>query len=578
MGATGETGSTGPRGSQGATGETGSQGATGATGPQGATGITGSTGPSALYPLLNEVAPTFYVSGTTEHADYVANGGVTNYGNGSGVYVSNEWLALDANLSTNIYWTTTSSVNTGPRGAVSFDRKSSWSGAPAADYYIMTLSDTTANNAIRLLHKTDGKIYLGTTDSAGNAAISGDFGTFTNVAQQIYHFELDWDCVAGTFDLYIDSVAKPQITGTPYTRGVCARIYVYAVTGTLYINAYRDICVYPSMISNNSMNQIASQTSEIINVSNRLIMNSGSQILLAGTANTTNRSMIYNNGGNLTLGEADSLQRVDVWGQLHSLSTTPSTSISTGGAVFYGGVGIAETLRTGGAIHIYATTSSSSISTGSAIFDGGVGVAENLRAGGALRVLSTATSTSTDTGSAVFSGGVGVAENLRAGGALRIYSTIPSTSTGTGSGLFYGGLGVVENVYVGGKVNTQSLQLDGGSLLSTYVVTTASITWSGAVSQTQTITLTRIGDLVTLTTPLEARTTTAENSLTSTAIPSAYRPDSFRFFSTSVLVTPSYTVAYVILGSNGKITVRPYDGAFPDNTVISWQLNLTYLL
>lgn len=202
-------------------------------------------------------------------------------------------------------------------------------------------------------------------------------------------------------------------------------------------------------------------------------------------------------------------------------STTASTSSTTGALVVPGGIGIGGDINvagtiTGGSV-VYASTSSgtfsvtngtgttltvasttqsTSVGTGSAVFEGGVSIAGNLYIGGtvvagSITYASTSTGTLTVTttpgttmqvdsvedsttranGSAIFAGGIGVQKRVNVG-SVRAFDTTQSTSITTGSGIFDGGVGVAGNIYTGGTVNS-------AGVVSTGVVTATGIVTSG---------------------------------------------------------------------------------------------------
>ena len=202
-------------------------------------------------------------------------------------------------------------------------------------------------------------------------------------------------------------------------------------------------------------------------------------------------------------------------------SNTASTTTSTGALVVPGGIGIGGNLNVGGTLTagavVYASTSSgtfdvtdgtgttftvasttesTSVGTGSAVFDGGVSVAGNLYVGGnvvagaityaststgtlavtdspgtTVVISSTADSTTQADGSTILAGGLGVAKRVNAG-SLRVFDSTQSTSTTTGSIIADGGIGSLGNIYAAGTLNGTTLNCTG-------IVNTGSTTSGG---------------------------------------------------------------------------------------------------
>ncbi len=207
-------------------------------------------------------------------------------------------------------------------------------------------------------------------------------------------------------------------------------------------------------------------------------------------------------------------------------NSTPSTSPTTGAAVFAGGVGISGALNVAGAITTTSTTASTNATTGSGIFGGGVGVSGAINATGAVVASNVTSTNATDivalkahytdttgstnptTGAAVFAGGVGIqgavftAANIQTAGALITTSNTASTNATTGSGIFGGGVGVSGAINATGAVvasNVTSTNATDISTAQTKLATlfvpelmtrnnnstaTGIVTWSTLVEQT----------------------------------------------------------------------------------------------
>lgn len=113
------------------------------------------------------------------------------------------------------------------QGAIKFKITPNYSGSPASNLGIFSLSNgVNSNNKIALIHAAAGTLRFIANDSAGTAVYNQVFfgSLWAPVIGTTYEFELNWNSVTGEVRLFIDGLLKGQLEVIPYTRQVGASV------------------------------------------------------------------------------------------------------------------------------------------------------------------------------------------------------------------------------------------------------------------------------------------------------------------------------------------------------------------
>jgi hypothetical protein len=113
-----------------------------------------------------------------------------------------------------------------------------------------------------------------------------------------------------------------------------------------------------------------------------------------------------------------------------------------------------------------------------------------------------------------------------------------------------------------------------------YQTTSLSISWTGALTKTQTLYCTKIGNLVTLqTAPFFYEIATATTYMESSAIPVDYRPQD-QISIPIIICNRTRGIGYVALQSTGVMNVYAdlASSVFTSGEQIGWELHCTYII
>lgn len=224
--------------------------------------------------------------------------------------------------------------------------------------------------------------------------------------------------------------------------------------------------------------------------------------------------------------------------------------------------------------HLASTTNPTSTSTGALQLLGGCGMAKDLYVGGIIYNVNTSDAFSYSTGALQLSGGASILKNLYVNGKVFNTNTTQSTSATTGALTVDGGAGIAKDVFVGGSIYSA------GVLVPTITSTTVNVTLSGpwASSQTTSCTLTKVGDVVTLTLTGTGGTVTSNTGMYSNAfIPVSYRPSATRSGLIAILANAGYSYGYYELSTGGSIgSIAPFGGWTIGSSSGIWNVTITY--
>jgi hypothetical protein len=314
----------------------------------------------------------------------------------------------------------------------------------------------------------------------------------------------------------------------------------------------------------------------------------------------TNRTVITTDtNGDLTINADGNDINFHSTDTVRVLNTTPSISTTSGALVVSGGLSTAKDSFIGGGLYVGQTQGPFMIDNGSLSLIGaqiwnGSFLSLNVHESSPLNVLNTTVSTSTDSGALVVSGGLGVANQIHCGNMVKLYNgahggeitlnssgifeinaggnttkildATVSTSTDSGALVVSGGVGVAKDLYVGGTINNGS--------------SSTSVNFTGPVTLNNTLTIYKIGNLVTISFPETTNTSTSSTYFTgSTVIPSGYRPN--KTIRRIIFVTDNNTeiVGSCTIDTSGNVYV--YCGSadnFTNSSTVGFSIDVSYTI